>query len=70
MLNQHNNALGEARMWNPTKLLLAMGAAIVLIPAPTASAQRRRGLVDVRKACAPCHHVARSALRRFGFALG
>src|SRR5687768_9198024 len=62
---QHHNALGEARMWNPTKLLLAMGAAIVLIPAPTASAQRRRGLVDVSH-----RHERHGAWLTFGLGAG
>lgn len=34
-------------MRKTTKILLALGAAIVLIPASDATAQRRRGLVDV-----------------------
>ena len=52
-------------MWNPTKLLLAMGAAIVLIPAPTASAQRRRGLVDVSD-----RHQRHGAWLTFGLGAG
>lgn len=52
-------------MWNPTKLLLAMGAAIVLIPAPTASAQRRRGLVDVSH-----RHERHGAWLTFGLGAG
>lgn len=52
-------------MWNPTKLLLAMGAAIVLIPAPTASAQRRRGLVDVSD-----RHERHGAWLTFGLGAG
>ena len=53
-------------MWNPTKILLAMGAAIVLIPAaPEASAQRRRGLIDVSH-----RHERHGAWINFGLGVG
>jgi hypothetical protein len=52
-------------MWNPTKILLAMGAAIVLIPAPTVSAQRRRGLIDVSD-----RHQRHGAWINFGLGVG
>ena len=52
-------------MWNPAKILLAMGAAIVLIPAPIATAQRRRGLVDVSH-----QHERHGAWLTFGLGAG
>jgi outer membrane protein with beta-barrel domain len=52
-------------MRKTTKILLALGAAVVLIPASDASAQRRRGLVDVSH-----RHERHGAWLTFGLGAG
>lgn len=52
-------------MRNTTKILLALGAAIVLIPASDATAQRRRGLFDVSH-----RHERHGAWLTFGLGAG
>jgi len=52
-------------MRNTTKILLALGAAILLIPASDASAQRRRGLFDVSH-----RHERHGAWLTFGLGAG
>jgi hypothetical protein len=52
-------------MRKTTKILLALGAALVLIPASDATAQRRRGLVDVSE-----RHERHGAWLTFGLGAG